>query len=111
MMISAQNVVEKMNLEVLCLPDPDAEITDAYTGDLLSWVMGRSSAGQAWVTIMTNINIVAVASLQELPLVILCDNSRPDDDVIARARENGINLAMTAESSFHVCAQLAKLLE
>jgi hypothetical protein len=47
----------------LNLSDGEKEITGGYTGDLLSWVMGRASCGNAWITIMSNINIIAVASL------------------------------------------------
>ena len=43
------------------LPEGDREISGVYIGDLLSWVMGRAKAGDAWITIMSNINIVAVA--------------------------------------------------
>ncbi len=109
-MMTAKDMIDKLGLETLCLPEPEAEITDAYVGDLLSWVMGRSQAGQAWVTIMTNVNVVAVASLQELPLVILCDDSRPDGDVIARAQEKGINIALSSDSAYHVCAKIASIL-
>lgn len=110
MSISAENVIQKLNLQTLCLPSPNAEITDAYTGDLLSWVMGRAKAGQAWITIMTNINIVAVASLRDLPLVILAEGCIPDNAVIEKANQEGINLAVSQDSSFAVCKALASLL-
>ena len=47
----------------LICPDPEREIGGVYIGDLLSWVMGRAKADDAWITIMTNINVVAVAAL------------------------------------------------
>ena len=54
-------IMEKLSLEVLNLADGTREVKDAYTGDLLSWVMGRAESDMIWVTIMTNINILAVA--------------------------------------------------
>ena len=48
--------------EPLCLPEPDREITGVYIGDLLSWVMGRAKSGDAWLTIMSNINMKSVYS-------------------------------------------------
>lgn len=110
MTVTAREVVEKLHLQALCLPNPDAPISDAYTGDLLSWVMGRAVPGQVWVTIMTNINIVAVASLRELPLVILAEGCIPDAAVVAKAEEEGVNLAVSRESSFSACVALATLL-
>ena len=53
-------LVTCLDLEVLTMPEPDVQITGGYVGDLLSWVMGRAEAGHVWVTIMTNINILAV---------------------------------------------------
>lgn len=52
------------------LPEGDREISGVYIGDLLSWVMGRAKAGDAWITIMSNINIVAVASLADVACII-----------------------------------------
>lgn len=51
--------------KALTMPDGEREITGVYIGDLLSWVMGRAKADCAWITIMSNINIVAVASLAD----------------------------------------------
>ena len=51
---------EKYSMEVLSMPDPAREIKGGYMGDLLSWVMGRAKADQAWITIMSNQNIIAV---------------------------------------------------
>ena len=56
-------VLELMNKTGLCaasLPDPEKEVTSAYIGDLLSWVMGKAKSGDAWITIMSNKNILAV---------------------------------------------------
>ncbi len=39
-------------------------------GDLLSWVMGRAGSGSAWITVMGNVNAVAVASCY-LPIAIV----------------------------------------
>ena len=53
-------------LESVLLTDPERSVQGAYAGDLLSWVMGRAEADNAFVTIMTNVNVVAVAALAEL---------------------------------------------
>ena len=46
-------IADELNFEKLSLPEPDAEVTGGYVGDLLSWVMGRAESDQIWVTIMT----------------------------------------------------------
>lgn len=47
------------------------ELTGVYCCDLLSCVMGNAPEGCAWVTVMNNINTLAVASLTECAAVIL----------------------------------------
>ena len=78
-----------LGLKVLCESEEALarEVSGGYCGDLLSWVMGRATEGNVWVTIMTNINMVTVASLAGISLVILCDNSEIDDEVVKTASE------------------------
>ena len=45
--------------------NPDREITVPFCCDLLSIAMGRAPAGCAWVTVMGNMNTLAVATLTE----------------------------------------------
>ena len=81
--MTVKELSEKLALEVLCMPEPEREVSGAYAGDLLSWVMGRAEEGNVWATIMTNVNVVAVASLVGVSLVVICDESEIDGEVIA----------------------------
>ena len=101
---------EKLGAKNICLPCPERVVDGAYVGDLLSWVMGRAPADCAWVTIMSNLNVVAVASLADVACVILSENVGPDDDALKKAENEGINLLSVKESSYEVCALLSKLL-
>ena len=99
--------------EVLVFPDSAAAlpITGAYAGDLLSWVMGRAQEGNAFLTIMTNINVVAVAALRELSCVIFCENVPVGDDVIAAAKEKEITLLRTGDALYEACVHLSDCLK
>ena len=77
------------------MPDADRVIKGAYIGDLLSWVMGRARADNAWITIMTNINIVAVAALTDVSCIILAEGVKPDTQVLDTAKAKGINIVCT----------------
>ena len=77
------------------LPDGDREIDGVYIGDLLSWVMGRAQSGNVWVTIMSNINILAVASLSDTSCIILAEGVTVDEEVIKTALEKEINILST----------------
>ena len=60
----------KNGFGAVATPETDREITGVYIGDLLSWVMGRAQSGDAWITIMSNANIVAVAALADTACII-----------------------------------------
>ena len=96
-------LAQQLALTPLALPDGDRPVEGGYCGDLLSWVMGRAQSGQAWVTIMTNINVVAVAALTDVACVILAEGSAPEADVIARAESQGINLLQSEKASYELC--------
>ena len=108
--LTVKELCQKNGYEVLCMPDPDREVTGGYAGDLLSWVMGRAKEGDAWITIMSNVNIIAVASLADPSCIILSENVSPDDGVLARAEAQGVNLLKTRKDTFAVCAEIAVLL-
>ena len=100
----------RLNAENICLPYPEREVVGAYVGDLLSWVMGRAPADCAWVTIMSNLNVVAVASLADVACIILSEDVALDDDALKKAEKEGINILSVKESSYEVCASLSDLL-
>ena len=60
---------QALELTAFAAPEPYRRITGGYAGDLLSWVMGRARSGDAWITIMSNQNIVAVAVLADAALI------------------------------------------
>ena len=49
----------------------ETPVSCGYTCDLLSWVMAHGTAGMAWVTVQTHMNVIAVASLMEMSAVII----------------------------------------
>lgn len=108
--MTVNELAKKFEYEILCLPDPDKTVVHGYTGDLLSWVMGRLDSGSAWITIMSNVNIVAVATLSDPACIILSENVMPDEGVLERARGQGINILRSPKSSFEICAEISHVL-
>ncbi len=92
------------------IPDPDREIKNVYIGDLLSWVMGRAQEDDAWITIMSNINVVAVASLADTACVILAEDVILDETTIKTATEKGINIISSPQSAYQVAKFLATVI-
>ena len=104
------DVSEKLDLEILTLPAPNKVVKGAYCGDLLSWVMTRLSENFAWVTIMGNINSVAVASLSDASCIILTENAEVSEELINKANSEGINLFRTNKSTFEISYLLGRIL-
>ena len=106
--ISTEKIKEKLGLKVLNEAG-ERMASSGYTGDLLSWVMGRVEADAAWVTVMTNVNVIAVASLRDVACVIVSEGASVPDEVVKRARENMINLYATDMNSFDAVAAIANI--
>lgn len=94
----------------LTLPAPDREIKGVYIGDLLSWVMGRAKSDDAWITIMSNINTVAVATLADTACIILAESVKPEEDVIKTAQSRGVNILSSELSAYGLAKTLAEKL-
>lgn len=104
--MTVQEMMTRAELTAAALPEADREITNVYIGDLLSWVMGRARSGDAWITIMSNRNIVAVATLADTACVILAEGVQPDEGVAALAEEKGINLLCSPHSAYEIALKL-----
>ena len=96
--------------EALALPDGEREIDGVYIGDLLSWVMGRAQMDNAWITIMTNVNVVAVASLADTACVILAEGVAMTDELKDTAQAKDVNILGSSEPIYETAVRLAGLL-
>ena len=94
--MTVNELAQVQGFKTVTLPDGEREINGVYIGDLLSWVMGRAKADDAWITIMSNINIVAVASLADVACIILAEGVELDSAVKDTATAKGINI-LTAD--------------
>ena len=104
--MTVEALAKELSLTTLCMPEGDREIEGGYCGDLLSWVMSRAKSGDAWVTIMTNINVVAVASLTDCACVILAESAEVEPAVVEKAKYQGVNLFVREKDSIILCAQI-----
>jgi hypothetical protein len=99
-----------LGAEILHDKFTDAALSGAYTSDLLSDVMANAKDGGALITIQAHKNTVAVATLVNISVIIVC-NSRPiPEDFLASAEDEGIALLLTKENQFTVSGKLYALL-
>lgn len=109
--MTVKNIAERLSLRALSMPDPEREATCGYAGDLLSWVMGRAAEGSVWATVMTNVNVIAVAALADTAAVVICEDSAVPDDVISVAKEKGINLFSSELPIYEFCVALSQVIK
>jgi hypothetical protein len=81
----------------------EKEITSIYTCDLLSWAMAHASKGDAWITVHTHLNVVAVALLVETACVIIPEGIAVDAATVAKAMEEKIAILSSDKSAYEIC--------
>lgn len=91
-----QDLIDAGNFKVLNQGEGlNREITVPYCCDLLSLAMGNMPAGSAWVTVMGNVNTLAVASLADAACIILAQGSTLDENALEKAKEQKITVLQT----------------
>lgn len=103
------DMAEALSLKVLS-GDAQREITGCYIGDLLSWVMSHAQSGEVWITIMSNINVVAVASLTDVACVVVAEGAEVDGDVLQTAAQKDVCILQSEKTVFELAAGMAKIL-
>ncbi|OUN19621.1 hypothetical protein B5G34_17280 [Flavonifractor sp. An82] len=106
--MTVQDLIPAMGLTVFHLAQPERSISGGYVGDLLSWVMGRAGQDCAWLTIMSNQNVAAVALMADVSCVILTEGVQPDADLLRRAEEKEVNLLGIGTDTFSAACHLGK---
>ena len=90
--MKVQKLINNYDFELLTDTNTDVEIKGIYSCDLLSWVMANGEEGNAWITVQTHQNILAVASLIEFSCIILPIGVTIDESVVEKATEEDINI-------------------
>ena len=109
--MTVTELAAKCGFKEIALPDPARKVDGVYIGDLLSWVMGRANADCAWITIMSNVNVIAVASLSDAACVILAEGVIPDGEITELARAKGINLISSQQPTYETAVLLSEILK
>ena len=108
--MTVETLSQNGEFSAVALPEPQREINGVYIGDLLSWVMGRAKENDAWITIMSNINVVAVASLADVSCVILAEGVILDEATVKAAEDKGINVLKTELPIYETAKMLSELI-
>ena len=108
--MTIRETASALGAEILQNEFEDIELSGAYCSDLLSDVMANARDGGALVTIQAHKNTVAVATLVNIGVIIVC-NSRPvPGDMLEAAKSEGIAVIRTKENQYTVSGKLYRLL-
>ena len=99
--MTVKELAEKLQATVCNAADLSRGVADGYAGDFLSFVMGKAPADCAWFTVMTNVNVCAVAVLCEVAAVVICEGCEPDAVLLQKAKTQGVNVLKTKLDVFH----------
>ena len=108
--MQVSELVTQLNLTPLTPDFEDRAVSGCYIGDLLSWVMGKAQSGDAWITIMNNINIVAVAALTDCACIILCEGVTASPEIIAKAVSEDVIILSSKNTAFELAAKISGVL-
>ena len=108
--MTVNELANKAGLKPVLVPDGDREVCGAYCGDLLSWVMGRAQSDNVWITIMSNLNVIAVASLSDVSCVLLAEGVELSEDAKKAAEEKDINILVSEKSTYELAVLLGSLI-
>lgn len=108
--MTVKEFAEKSGYQIVNLADNAEEISirEPYCCDLLSIAMTKVPEGAAWVTVMSNINTLAVASLTEAACVVVAENVVIEESFVQKAKEQGITVLHTELPVFQASLQIYK---
>lgn len=96
-------LAKKLGLTVVSLGDGNERtISGVFCCDLLSIVMGKAKTDAAWITVMSNINTVAVAVMADVSCAIISEGIPVDEELAKRAEQQGVCLLQSPLPSFEL---------
>jgi DRTGG domain. len=99
--MTVQELVDKGVFEVINIGDNlDKVISGPFCCDLLSIAMGKAPADSVWVTVMGNINTLAVAALTDIACIILAEGAVLDIPALNKAKVQNITVLKTDKPIF-----------
>jgi predicted transcriptional regulator len=104
------DIAKKMDMKVLTGETGlDRKISGVYICDLLSWVISRAKENDLWITVLTNLNIVAAAVLSEVSCIVVPEGISVEEATIRKAIIEGIPVLSSKLSAYDICKQLIKM--
>lgn len=109
--MKVRDAVKGLNVTWSNLPNGNIEIKSAYAGDFLSYAISSQGEAAIWFTVMNNVNVAGVATLTDCALIVICDDTMPDDGLEMRTKAQGINICSVKTSVYETCVMYSNLIK
>ncbi|MBQ4628388.1 MAG: hypothetical protein IJB44_04860 [Clostridia bacterium] len=106
---SVNDLISSGGVSALFIEDGERLITGGFATDLLSHGIGNAASGDAWLTVLSNPNIIAPASIADVTCIIVCDSTPVTDALKAKCEAMGISLLSTEMPITDMSVYLYKL--
>lgn len=106
--MTVHELSEKTGFETVCNTD-NRDVTAVFCCDMLSIAMSRAPENGAWVTVIGNANVVAVATLTDVSCIIIAEGYDFDEAAIAAA-QGKVQLMKSPLPSYETAVKIGNLL-
>ncbi len=89
----------------------ETKIERVYCCDMLSLALARASEGCAWITVICNINTLAVAYRTKAACVIIAEGVAVDENFRKEAESHGITVFRTTLPVFEAALKLHNIVK
>lgn len=83
-------------------------IKGVYCCDLLSNALVKLNDGDAWITVMNNVNVAAVAYSKNASCIILAEGIKPDKELLEKALEYNISILGSIYPTYETSKLISK---
>lgn len=110
--MTVNDVSNALNMKVISgSSNLNREVSGVYICDLLSWVMSHANQGDLWITVLTNLNIVAVAALADVACIVIPEGIHVEEQTVNKANEEGIVILQSDMTSYNICTEVYERLK
>lgn len=106
--MNLSEIIDRLSLRIVT-GEADREAEGVYAGDFLSRAMSHIGADDLWITIMNNVNVIAVASLTDAAAVLLAENVALAPDAVEAAKAKDVTVLSSDKSVYELCVELGKI--
>ena len=108
--MTVQDLINADVFKTCKVADPAREISKTFNCDLLSIAMSKAPSDCAWITVMGNVNTLAVATLADVACIILAEGVLFDEAGAAKLDATDINVFTTDMPVFEASLKVYELL-